>query len=221
MIDRDFAQRLARACDDSKIVPEYGKGRQVFLAKKLKVTQEAVRRWFIGESRPRVKIMSKLAELLEVDEAWLSLGVEPDMPREEKRFFDRQTEGVMYLSLGIAMLGGAACAAPSEKDPKRGYVDYYEILNGTQMAVHNSLGREVSDGMFEFLVPHEYTTCKNVGFVHRGGTRIHILDLRHELVNKHKQSKGGGYAITISAKGSEYFTGRDEWPRINNIGELT
>lgn len=73
MIDKDFAQRLARACDDSQIIPPYGKGRQVYIAKRLKVTQEAVRRWFSADSRPRVQIMSKLAALLEVDEAWLSL----------------------------------------------------------------------------------------------------------------------------------------------------
>ena len=45
----DFAKRLTQACDESPIVPEHGRGRQVYLAKKLKVTQEAVRKWLVGE----------------------------------------------------------------------------------------------------------------------------------------------------------------------------
>lgn len=35
----DFAKRLNQACGESLLVPEHGRGRQVYLAKKLNITQ--------------------------------------------------------------------------------------------------------------------------------------------------------------------------------------
>jgi hypothetical protein len=221
MQDIDFAARLKKACDDNQsVIPPYGLGRQVVIARKLKVSQEAVRKWFSGESRPRVKLMAALAQFLGVDQAWLALGIEPDMKPEDKRFYSRRTEGVVYLALGMSMLDGASCAKPSDTDPRKGFVDYYMILNGEQVAVHTTLGREIDEGKYEFLLPHEYAQVRNVGFVGSSSTRIHMLDLATELINKHKEKKGGGYAVTMKAKSGVYSTGQDKWPRLNSLGEL-
>ena len=55
---RDFARRLKQACDGNPLVPEYGKGQQVWFADRMELSQEAVRRWFEGESRPRPMLES-------------------------------------------------------------------------------------------------------------------------------------------------------------------
>jgi hypothetical protein len=49
----DFYRRLKKICDESAMIPPYGHGRQVHIATKLKVSQEAVRKWFTGDARPR------------------------------------------------------------------------------------------------------------------------------------------------------------------------
>lgn len=221
MKHRDFNQRLAEACDNlSTVVPPYGHGRQVFIARRLKVTQEAVRKWFTGESRPKVGKMKELAALLEVDEAWLSLGVEAELDRREKRVHGEKTEGAIYLLFGMLTMAGGHCAFPGAKDPRAEYVDFYTILRGAQTAVHVAVGREVSKGVFQFNLPSQYHDVKCAGVIHLGGLRVQCIDLRHELVDKHRQRKGGSYAVAMGKKDGGFFTGSDEWPRLHDVGDL-
>ena len=38
-----------------------------------------------------------------------------------------------------------------------------------------------------------------------------------ELIDKHKVRKGGYFEVTASKRDSLYFTGADEWPRIQSF----
>mgnify|MGYP003680668567 CR=1 FL=1 len=69
-----FNQRLIEACEASDVVPAFGRGQQTYIARTMGVSQEAVRKWFAGESIPRSKASIKLAKLLSVRHAWLVLG---------------------------------------------------------------------------------------------------------------------------------------------------
>lgn len=218
---KTFHQRLKAACDQQQqIVPEYGYGRQVFFARKLKVTQEAVRKWFTGEARPRPDKMKRLSVLLEVDEAWLALGVEPEVDRREKRRIGDKTDGAIYLLYGMFMLAGGHCAFPSDADPRREFVDFYAIIRAMQMAVHVSVGRETTKGVYEFILPQQYAEVRCLGVVHLGGMKFHTLDLTHDLIDKHKQRKAGGYSLNIHRRDNDYHTGADTWPRVTHPGDL-
>lgn len=208
----DFYRRFKQVCDDSQIVPEYGHGRQVYIAQKLKVTQEAVRKWFSGDSRPRTAKMRELAKLLEVDEAWLSLGVEPEMDRSEKRLHTQKSDGAVYLLYGAMMMEGIHCAFPGEKDPRRGYVDLYGIYKGLQYAVHVSAAREVSKNVFEFILPRETSDVRCVGVVKVGNFSFHAVNFPPDKLEQHKERKGGQFRILVSRKDGEYSTGADVWP---------
>jgi hypothetical protein len=220
MQHRDFARRLNQACDDLGTVPPHGQGRQVFFARKLKVSQEAVRKWFAGEARPRVRMLVELAKILNVDPAWLSFGVEPMMTNPEKKMYQKKTEGVVYLALGMSMLSGGSCARPADGDPRKEFVDYYMILDGEQIAIHTSLGREVGPNEVEFMLPREYEQVRNLGIVYSKGAKLHMVDLKTDLVDKHKEKLGGGWRICATMKGGTYVSGKDEWPRITSIEEL-
>ena len=50
---QSFAQRLKQACDNHDLIPPYGHGRQAHIATRLKISQEAVRKWFVGEAVPK------------------------------------------------------------------------------------------------------------------------------------------------------------------------
>ena len=93
---RDFALRLKLACDRSTDVPDYGKGKQTWFSERLGISQEAVRRWFEGESRPRPKLMTQLAKILNVDEAWLVLGASSDMSDKEKRQYNERADSLLH-----------------------------------------------------------------------------------------------------------------------------
>lgn len=216
----DFHRRLTQACDDNPNIPPYGHGRQVWVAKKVNVTQEAVRKWFTGEARPRTDKMRLIANLLEVDEAWLALGIAPEMDRKEKRDHHARIDGAVHLLFGMFSLAGGHCAFPSEKDSRSSYVDFYVIIRGAQLAVHVCVGRETSRGQYEFVIPHEHQHVVCIGVIPQSGMRFNLIDLKDELVEAHKSKKGGDYSVTVSYRDSKYATGRDEWPRVKYLGDL-
>lgn len=216
----DFYRRLKQVCDDSPIIPPFGQGRQVYLATNLGVTQEAVRKWFTGESRPRTAMMRELAKLLEVDEAWLALGIEPEMDRREKKAHHERTEGGIYLAYGLFTLAGGHCAFPSDKDPRASYVDFYVIVRGTQSAIHIAMAREVSRGRYAFVVPREYREVRCIGVVPVERMCFTLLDLKSELIDVHKEKKGGDFEVHANYKDNSYHIGADTWPVIPSVGAL-
>lgn len=221
MRPRDFNQRLQLACDNlPEIVPPYGHGRQVYVARKLKVTQEAVRKWFTGDARPKMLKMRELAKLLEVDEAWLSLGIEPETDRREKRVHSEKTEGAIYVAFGLLTMAGGHCAFPGSNDPRAEYVDFYSIIRGQQKSFHVSIGREMSKGVYVFNVPAQYNDTISIGAIPIRGFRIHFIELKHALIEIHKQRKGSGFQVIVSKTNATYTTGKDSWPQLQDIGDL-
>lgn len=216
----NFKQRLKQACDDSTIVPEHGKGRQVSIANRLNVTQEAVRKWFAGEAIPRPAKMRELAEYLEVEESWLALGIKPELDRHEKRANLMSLNGAVHLVAGLIMLEGGNCAFPSEKDPRLGWVDLYAIMRGSQFSIHVSLALETSSGLFTVKIPHNFSDVKCVAVFNLGGGKFHFLNMTRSQIEQHKVRKAGDFVITISRSDNRYFTGSTQWPRFKTFGEL-
>lgn len=130
MVDKDFAKRLNQACDAHPHIPPYGQGRQTWIKERLDVSAEAVRKWMYGESRPRPDKMKMLARLLEADEAWLSHGIKPDLGPKERKARNAAAEGAVNVAVGLVQMNGGNVAFPSDKDPRREFVDFYAILRG-------------------------------------------------------------------------------------------
>lgn len=219
-METTFAQRLKQACDDSTIIPEYGKGRQVAISQRLGVTQEAVRKWFTGEAVPRQPKMRELAEYLEVEESWLALGIKPELDRNTKRRNRVQLDGAIYLVAGLLMLEGGNCAFPSDDDPRSTYVDLYAIFRGTQAALHVCIGREASSGMFQLIVPHQYADVRCLGVMPAGLGKYHFISLQTNLITEHRQRKAGDYLLHINRIDNRYYTGEDQWPRFKSVTEI-
>jgi len=216
-----FSNRLKVACDNmGNAIPVKGEGQQVYFAEKMNVTQEAVRKWFSGESKPRAERMRELAQILNVDEAWLALGIEPEVTRHEKAMLGRKADGAVHAVYGLLTMAGGHCAFPEPHDHRGEYVDLYAILNGRQHAIHVCVGREVAKGQYEFVIPREHDDVRCVGVVHNGGTYFSLLDLRNDLVRKHKTGKGGGFAITCRLSHGEYRTDKDTWNAITDPAAL-
>ena len=219
-MDRSFAKRLNTACDGHPHIPPYGYGRQTWVKEKLEVSHEAVRKWFTGEARPRPTKMKVLAKTLEVDQAWLALGIAPDMEPRDRRTRNAVAEGAVNSAMGMVQMNGGHCAFPDDKDPRSAFVDFYAIIRGQQMAFHISLAQLVSEGQYKFVVPREFDQCTVIGVVHAFPLRLHWIRMSFDLIERHKVRRGGYFEVTVSKRDSEYSTGADTWPRVHNLNSF-
>lgn len=110
---KEFATRLAQACKENIDIPAHGKGQQTYLAEKMAVSQEAVRKWFAGESRPKQPTMRKLASVLNVDYVWLALGTSHG-EIEKRRLTAARQDAAVYALAGYLIEKGYNMAFSSE-----------------------------------------------------------------------------------------------------------
>ena len=167
----------------------------------IKISPETARKWAAGEARPRPDKMRFLAQLLEVDEAWLSLGTAPEMTPRERRTQAMAISGAANILLGFMQLDGAACAYPDEHDPRGDIVDFYAIIKGAQYAVRAALAVEAGEGRYQFTVPNEFEMVMVIGIIRRPDLKCDFVELQSDLVDKHKVRKGGYYEIEVERRG--------------------
>jgi len=189
----EFSRRLVQACNESPLVPEHGKGRQVYLAKKLKVTQEAVRKWLVGESLPRPDKISDLAKVLGVDPVWLQLGTSP-LEIAEKRMAALRGDAAVYGVMSYLLLAGYHVAIPSNGEQ----VDVYAIKHGTQLAILARMGEPVARGEWRFIFPANLNARWH-GVLPNGEPSLHlaIYDIPPDLALRHGHRTGAGVEVLL------------------------
>lgn len=227
MADTSFAKRLRIACDQHRDIPEYGLGRQTWIKERMGVSHEAVRKWFTEESRPRPKMMAKLAGVLGVDEAWLALGIRPDVQPKERRAWSAKAEGAVYMFMGMLQMSGAHCAFPRQDDPTGEFVSLYAISGGIQAAYHVTLGQMTEDGRVRFTLPLEYERCVVIGAVPTGPISMDFIHIKQEHIEFSANSRGGYLALDVSLpegedrlappKVREYTTGLLRFKSIDQL----
>jgi hypothetical protein len=169
--DPAFAKRLALAADNNPHAPDYG--RLTWVKKQLQerfgeeVSVETVRKWFAGEVKPTTQRVNLLAILFEVDEAWLYLGIEPDLAPREQKARNAMVSGVVNVVAGLIQMAGGNVAFP-EPDDKRaasGHIDLYAIIKGAQYAFHVAAGHDLGEDTFRFAVPVNHGEAFQLGVV--------------------------------------------------------
>jgi hypothetical protein len=217
---KEFVARLNQACDQSSIVPPPFQGRQQMISNRLSVAPEAVSKWFKAISMPRPAKMQELADLLEVDVAWLSMGVKVELDRAERKVHAGESSGAVLLVRALITLAGGHCGDAQPADPRAAYVDFYATLRGQVWPMHISLGREVNAGRYEVAVIKEFKDVRNIAVVALPGEKYQFLDLPVEMIETHKHRKTGEYIVTIDRADAKYTTDGESWPRIRAFGEI-
>lgn len=215
--DKAFARRLHQAAEDRPDVPPFGLGRQTWIKERMGVSHEAVRKWLTGESRPRPATMKKLAALLGVDEAWLSLGVSPDLQPKEREARNALADGAVNVFTGLVQMNGGHVAFPGPDDPRGDYVDLYAIIRGAQYSVHVTPGEGTSIDVFKFRVPKEYPHCSVVGVIHTSPMHCVFISMRLGLLEKLGIRRGGHFEVIVHHSDGKYTTGSDEWPILHAL----
>ncbi len=165
------------------------------------VSLETVRKWSAGESRPTPDKMKALSRLLDVDEAWLSLGIKPDMAVDERKARNAAVDGAVNLVTALLQMAGAHCAFPGDDDPARGYVDLYAIIRGRHRALKVTLCQVVGDAM-RFQAPVEYEQVVVLSVVRTGFSRAEVYVIPPDVI-ANGRSRGGYIEIEAHKSGND------------------
>lgn len=218
---KDFIARLKQACDLApNLVAAENNGRQRDIANRLKVTNEAVSKWFRFEAMPSKDRRFALADWLHVDRNWLAFGTGESIRSDERRTEIRASSAAAMIVRGMVQMAGGAIGEPTEADKRSGYVDFYCVIAGRMLPVHVSLGREYQPGEFEFPVPKEYKDIRVVGVL-MTNNQPQFFDLQTAIISEQKVRKAGDFALLARRQeGGKYFAGDDQLPRIKSFAEL-
>lgn len=190
---KEFAQRIAQAVDVHAHIPPPNFGRLQWFVDQMvaqfgtKRTPETYRKWLAGETLPRPRAMHQLAEILQVDEAWLSLGRAPELDRRQQKLRDAAADGVVNVVAGFIQMCGSnpAFPEPSDKRAQREHIDVYAIIKGVQYAFHVVLEK---DGRFAIPVEAEETFV--VGVVRTSDLTCEFVEVTADVMAQGKR-KGG------------------------------
>lgn len=198
--DPEFAKRLNSACDASGHCPPLHKGRLTWVQVELKrhfkeeVSVETVRKWFAGEAKPRPEKVAMLAELLQVDISWLSLGVDKGMAPRELKARGREIDGAVNIVAGLIEMDGGHAAFASDSDQKRG-VDLHAIIKGAKYDFHVTVQE---DGVYR--VPAQRDSVVVLG-VDKQGFGVGVVEIPEDLIARYGNNRGGVVELKATLKG--------------------
>ncbi len=186
LICQAFSRRLEQACDVARL-PGYRNGRQSTIAEVAGVTAEAARRWFAGESMPRVQTLTKLAAYLKVDPSWLSAGDGAPAVDPADRRKAGAAQGLTLVVAGLMKMGGAAVAF-SEDD------SFTAIRRGRQFIV-----QVVSAKGSVFEVSPDYEKYFLVAAYAENGHML-FCELDHDLVRAAAAPRNGRFRVPFELR---------------------
>lgn len=203
--DPEFGKRLTQTCDANPDVPPVNYGRLTWLrdnfAKRFddEVSIETVRKWFSGEVKPRIERIRMLAKMLEVDEAWLTLGVQPEMSQKDRKIMNAEADGAVIAVAGLIKMAGGFPAFPEEGDSraKRDSINLYAIIRGAQYGFHIMAAQPQPKGV-KFAVPTQHEATFQMGVIPLSDFQLQLIEIPTELIAKGNK-RGPTIDVTMTA----------------------
>ena len=179
---KSFSERLLNACDSNNKIPALNFGRNTWIVDELearygaKVTTETVRKWFGSVTKPREATMKQLANILDVEVTWLSLGTRAELDRETVKFRDASLDGSVNLLAGIIRMSGGRPAFPTIENTS---VDMTAVIKGVNYSFH--VCRNVSpDSNALYEVPISSDGVINLAVVQTDNFQFEFYELDSE-----------------------------------------
>lgn len=199
--DAEFARRLEMACNGVSGCPPMHKGRLTWLQQRLAigfnmtVSVETVRKWVAGEAKPRQEKTAALAEILQVDVAWLHIGVDQHVPPRERRVRNAAVDGVVNVVAGLIQMDGGSPAFPQPGDmaAERNHVDIHAIIRGAKYDFHIVL----ADAQQRFHVPTDHGNVIVLAVVRNDGMKLQIYELASDVIDRVGVRHGGSIEVGI------------------------
>lgn len=164
-----------------------------------------------GESRPRPVLMKKLAGFLGIGEAWLALGVKPDLGGHRQWKYSRHAEAAAYLAFGLFMANGFSCVF-AEDHPD---VDFFATKDGQRTPVSVTISQ--SKGRAGHVIPVKLTYGQlfNVAVILTGKCSFDVIVMDHDGVTQHGDRPGDYINVTVT-KGIGYSTKKHRWVKLED-----
>lgn len=219
---KDFARRLEVACEGNPHCPtELYRGKQKWIYDGLeeefgiKISSEAVRKWFSGESKPRPKVMSYLARLLEVDEGWLALGITPELTPVERKKRNAIADGAVNLVAGMIQMAGGHIAFPGDDS-----ADIFAIIGGKNYAVDAILPFALEQDRFRLTISNKLDGKDFLAVVPQDDFSYRVLHVTPELVRDSGELRGDFWELMIEQRGTKWRAGDHQVRELSNIREI-
>lgn len=214
-----FALRMEQACDGSAVVPSNYSGRLKWFVEQLEtrfaisVTTETVRKWLHGETLPRHKSMRAMAEIMGVDVAWLSLGVQPALTTKEAKARNAMADGAVNVVAGLITMCGGTVAFPLENDSRArdARIDIYATIKGARYDIHVSPGDDMG-GYWEFAIPVEAAPTLVIGVVRVDDLTCHFYEMEFENIVAIGQRKASIFEVSMLKRADS-----SPWRRITTF----
>jgi transcriptional regulator with XRE-family HTH domain len=224
-----LAERLYKACEENSRVPAHNHGRQAWVRAQLaercgvEVSSETISKWFTGVARPRPEKITALARVLDVDEAWLTLGVSARVGAVRHQLRNAMADGVVNVVAGFIQMAGGHPAFPESAvtphEPGCAKVDLYAIIKGAHYAFHIVVAQETGPGVWRFVLDHGYESCLVLGVIPYAPLACDFIELRDELVARHGGRRKGVVEIVVERQGDHYHSDGEAWPAITSFAE--
>jgi transcriptional regulator with XRE-family HTH domain len=202
---KEFARRFAAAIDGHPNVPAVNYGRLGWfvaeLAKRgVEVKAETVRKWMAGFTLPRHKAMKALAQALQVDEGWLSIGQDVEYDSSERRVHSRLASSATNIIAGFIQADGGHPAFPQEDDAVAAskHVDLYAVIRGINYSFHITI--PLGEGEHtHFAVPVDARGSVVLALVTIGRFSFKVLELDWDALDSVGVRKGGTIVVPMNA----------------------
>ncbi len=222
IVDKGFLRRLEIACENNaQCPPDYGKQKwvreRIFQKHGIKLSAEAVSKWFSGASRPTVKTMKHLASALEVDEAWLSLGKTPDLTPSEKKRYMLWADGSVNLLAGMIMLNGGQIAFNEDEAQE---VDFFSIIHGKHYSIKAAAGIQQDDKVL-FVLPKNTDRLLSLGIVGSDTfSGVSVIRLPNDIIEKYGKRRGTHTELLVDRASPGYSVGGQKLPIIRSLRDF-
>lgn len=203
----NFDSRLHEACAVNSNVPRFGKGQQTYIARELGCSQEAVRKWFAGESIPRAKMGYKLSKLLDVDYTWLVMGAAHGEVDDEIRKA-KTHDAAIYATVAYSILRNVGVAFCGDEHSS----DLLIIVDGVSRNVCAKLGHPTKDkdvftATFRKIQIKESTTVVVLDEITKDFVvKTIFLEIPNELwQGDGAKANGNEVTLTLTRKGNAVY----------------
>ena len=202
----DFAHRLNIACEGNSLVPGLHYGRLGWFKSELEtkygieVTGETVRKWFIGETRPKPKAIAALAEMLKQDVSWLATGTSSIVPQAQAKVRNALASGATNVVAGLIQMAGFHPAFPSKDDARAAekQISLYSVIKGEQYSFHVA-PVEVIEQRKVFRIPIGAEDLFVVGVVQVTPTVCEFFKIDRKTIEE-SPKRAGAYEVPVGRK---------------------
>lgn len=223
-LNAEFARRLEIACEGNPHCPtDAHRGKQKWIYDNLlsrygiKVSPEAVRKWFAAETMPRQRVGGALSQLLNVDEGWLMLGLKPDMAPQQKAARSTAVSGAVNIVAGMIQAHGGSIAFLEDTQH-----EIAAIIDGKFYTVEVRLSSDLGMGKYR-LTPSAVGNPSFVVAVVPGETitDVDLVLIPTEIISRHGERRGEHWELELTMGGkSGYWVGEDQVHRIQSLNDL-